>query len=311
MSKITFTEVSLRDGLQNESIIVPTSKKIELINKVTDAGIKSIEVGSYVHPKLVPQMADIDELMESLQRLKDVKYSVLIPNLKGAERAVSSKPDEFNLLVSASDSHNLANIKKTTFETLKDQEAVVNLAYKNGINCTGGIATTFGCPFEGVIPIERVLSVIRGYVDMGVTKISLADTTGMSNPKQIRDYLRIIKTEFSVDKIKIKLHLHNTRGLGLANILVAYEEGITHFDSSLAGIGGCPFAPGASGNVCTEDVVNMFEEIGIDTNLDLDKLVDTAKLLEEILGYQLPGQLMKSGKTTRLTDIAKYTSKQK
>jgi hydroxymethylglutaryl-CoA lyase len=243
-------------------------------------------------------MADAEEVMSRITRYPRVRYSVLVPNLRGAERAIQVQPDQLNLVVSASESHNKANLRRGTFETLEEYKQVSKVAEKASIPICGGIATSFGCPFEGRVPTERVLQVIDAYLQLGVQSIVLADTTGMANPELVRARLRAVKDKWP--DLEIHLHFHNTRGMGLANVYASYLEGVRHFDASIGGIGGCPFAPGATGNICTEDTVHMFEEMRVETGIDLDSLISIAKKLEKELGHELAGQVMKAGKSLDL-----------
>ncbi len=291
-------DVAPRDGFQIEPNLVPTDLKVHVINALGAAGVPGIEATSFVHPKAVPQMADAEEVMRQIRRYPSTRYSVLVPNLRGAQRALATGPDQLNLVVSASESHNRANLNRGTFETLAEHKAVAELSLKAGIPVQGGIATSFGCPFEGRIPIERVLTVVERYVEIGVTGIGLADTTGMANPIQVRRLVSAVKDRWP--DLDVHLHFHNTRGMGLANVYAGFLEGVTHFDASLGGIGGCPFAPGATGNICTEDTVHMFSEMGLETGIDLDGLIQLSRRMEKALGHKLPGQVMKAGKTMDL-----------
>jgi hydroxymethylglutaryl-CoA lyase len=299
--KVWIRDVSPRDGIQNEAEMVSTEEKIELVNKLTNAGLPAIEVTSFVHPKFVPQMADAEEVMNRINRGPNTRYEVLIPNLRGAERALNVKPDQLNLVVSASESHNLANLRRKTFETMDGFSEISSLVKKEGVALQGGIATSFGCPFEGKIPVDRVLKVIDTYLELGVDSINLADTTGMANPIIVRNILSEVKKRWS--DLKVHLHFHNTRGAGVANVYAGYLEGVRNFDASLGGIGGCPFAPGASGNITTEDVVNMFNDMDVETGINLDELLKVSKRLETVLGYKLPSQVLNAGKTFDLHPV--------
>lgn len=296
--KVYITDVGPRDGFQIEPEPVSTALKIETINRLSQAGISSIEATSFVHPQFVPQMADAEAVMSGITRSPSTSYAVLVPNAKGAERALSTHPDQLNMVASASDSHNRANLRRGTFETLEGFRSVVEMAQKYAVRTMGGIATSFGCPFEGDVPVERVLDAVKAYVELGVSRIVLADTTGMANPEQVR---RLVATVLEqAPDLELHLHFHNTRGMGLANVYAAFLEGVTHFDASIGGIGGCPFAPGATGNIDTEDTVHMFHEMGVETGIDLDRLMALARDLERALGHVLPGQVMKAGKTSDL-----------
>jgi len=299
--QVWITDVTPRDGFQIESKFVPTETKVSIIDALSAAGVPEIEVTSFVHPKAVPQLADAEEVMRRIERHPKTRYSVLVPNLKGAERAVLTQPHQLNLVVSASDTHNKENLRRGTFETLEESMEIIKLAQSYGIATCGGVATTFGCPFEGRTSLDRVLKVVETYIEMGVDAIALADTTGMANPLQIRSVIRAVKNYWP--ELELTLHIHNTRGLGLANVYAGFSEGVRRFDASLGGIGGCPFAPGATGNICTEDTVHMFQEMDLGTGIDLDALIRLAKTLEQELGYTLPGQVMKAGKALDLHPV--------
>ncbi|MFB4166213.1 hydroxymethylglutaryl-CoA lyase [Alteribacillus sp. JSM 102045] len=298
MENVFITDVSPRDGFQNEKGDITTAQKVETVDLLTRAGVPAIEVTSFVHPKAVPQMADATEVMKAINRSKNTNYEVLVPNLKGADRAVESRPDQLNLVVSASESHNKANLRTGTFETMKQFPDIFKLADMHGIAIKGGLATSFGCPFEGEVAIERVLNVISTYIDMGTKKINLADTTGMANPQQVKTIIHEVKKRWN--GIELHCHFHNTRGAGLANVYAAFEEGVRHFDASLGGIGGCPFAPGATGNISTEDTLNMLHDMGIETGIDLDVLLSFGEKLEAILGHGVQSQVYQAGKTHQL-----------
>jgi hydroxymethylglutaryl-CoA lyase len=304
-NRVWITDVSPRDGIQNEAEPVTTEDKVKLVNSLAAAGVPAIEVTSFVHPKFVPQMADAEEVMKQIERLPNTRYEVLVPNLRGAIRALAVQPDQLNLVVSASESHNQANLKTGTFQTLENFKEVSQLVKKEKVRLKGGIATSFGCPFEGIISTHRVLQVVDAYIDLGVDCIGLADTTGMANPSLIQEVIQEVRKRWN--DIEIHLHLHNTRGAGLANLYAGYLEGIRHFDASLGGIGGCPFAPGATGNISTEDTVNMLHDMGIITGIGLDQLLLAAKNLEEALKHELPGQVIKAGKTLHLHPMPTIT----
>ncbi|GAC1353702.1 MAG: hydroxymethylglutaryl-CoA lyase [Herpetosiphon sp.] len=297
---VIITEVVTRDGLQDESRTLPTDEKVRLIEGLVDAGVRSIEVTSFVHPRVVPQLADADELFARLPRRPNVRYSALLPNRKGMERAVAAGVDEVHLVVSASDSHNRANLNRTTEETLNQLQEVVRYAYNAApaVTLVGTVATSFGCPFEGVVPAERLRRIIGTFLEMGMRQIVLADTTGMANPVQIRLTIAAVRSWFP--GIELGLHLHNTRGMGLANAFAGLEAGVKRFESSLGGLGGCPFAPGASGNICTEDWVHMLHMMGVETGIDLDRLLKLGRTLEPLVGHVTESQVIKSGKSSDL-----------
>ncbi len=291
-------EVSPRDGLQIEPTWVETADKIALIDQLSLAGFSRIEAGSFVSPKAIPALRDGEQVFQGIARTPGVIYVALIPNLKGAQRAVASRADELNLVMSASQTHNLANMRMRCEASLAAFGDIVSFAAEHPVRLNGSIATTFGCPFEGRIDEDRVLQIVDAYLELGIEGISLADTTGMANPRQVE---RVVKRVLQrVPARDLTLHFHNTRGLGLCNVLAAYEAGARRFDAALGGLGGCPFAPGASGNICTEDLVNLCEEVGIHTGIDLPHLLHLSRRLPALLGHELPGQVAKAGRNCDL-----------
>jgi hydroxymethylglutaryl-CoA lyase len=287
-------EVSPRDGLQIEPTWVETADKIALIDQLSLAGFSRIEAGSFVSPKAIPALRDGEQVFQGIARKPGVIYVALIPNLKGAQRAIESRADELNLVMSASQTHNLANMRMRCEASLAAFEDIVSFAADYPVRLNGSIATTFGCPFEGKIDEDRVLQIVDAYRALGIQGITLADTTGMANPRQVE---RLVKRVLQhVPASDLTLHFHNTRGLGLCNVLAAYEAGARRFDAALGGLGGCPFAPGASGNICTEDLVNLCEEVGITTGIDLPHLLHMSRRLPALLGHELPGQVAKAGR---------------
>lgn len=299
MSFIHIQEVIPRDGFQIERNFVPTDKKINLINELSDCGLSKIEVTSFVSPKAVPNLKDAEEVVTSIKRNPDVTNVALIANVRGAERAIAAHIDEINLVMSASATHNKKNVNRTHEESLAGFNEIMSRVHGTGIKVNGSVATSFGCPFEGEIAENAVQHFIDKYISMGMDSITLADTTGMANPVQVK---RLVgKVIDQIGDIPLTLHFHNTRGMGLANVVAAIEAGATRFDSSLGGIGGCPFAPGATGNICTEDLVHMLHEMGLETKVNLDKLIELSKGLPELLGRNdIPGQIVKAGKVTDL-----------
>lgn len=296
--RLIVQEVSPRDGLQIEPTWVETPDKIALIDQLSLAGFSRIEAGSFVSPKAIPALRDGDEVFRGIQRHPGVIYVALIPNLRGAQRAIDAGADELNLVMSASQTHNLANMRMRCEQSLTAFADVVSFAAGSKVSLNGSIATTFGCPFEGKIDEDRVLQIVDAYLELGMQGISLADTTGMANPRQVHRLVQRVLTRIPASALT--LHFHNTRGLGLSNVLAAYEAGARRFDASLGGLGGCPFAPGASGNICTEDLVNMCEEMGIDTGIDLPHLLTMSRRLPALLGHDMPGQVAKAGRNCDL-----------
>lgn len=299
-------EVSPRDGLQIEPTWVETADKIALIDQLSLAGFSRIEAGSFVSPKAIPALRDGEQVFRGIERWPGVIYVALIPNLKGAQRAIESRADELNLVMSASQTHNLANMRMRCEASLAAFADVARFAAEHPVRLNASIATTFGCPFEGKIDEDRVLQIVEAYQTLGIQGISLADTTGMANPRQVT---RLVKRVLQrVSARDLTLHFHNTRGLGLCNVLAAYDAGARRFDAALGGLGGCPFAPGASGNICTEDLVNLCDEVGIHTGIDLPHLLQLSRRLPALLGHELPGQVVKAGRNCDLHPPPAYTA---
>ncbi|WP_325917878.1 hydroxymethylglutaryl-CoA lyase [Pseudomonas frederiksbergensis] len=302
--RLIIQEVSPRDGLQIEPVWVETADKINLINELSSCGFSRIEAGSFVSPKAIPALRDGEQVFQGIKRHAGVIYVALIPNLKGAQRAIQANADELNLVLSASQSHNQANMRMTREQSLAAFDEVVSLARDSTVRLNGTVATTFGCPFEGHIDEDVVMRLVEAYLELGVQGITLADTTGMANPRQV--YRLVQRLLGRLPASAITLHFHNTRGLGLSNVLAAYEAGARRFDASLGGLGGCPFAPGASGNICTEDLVNLCDEMGITTGIDLQKLLTLSRTLPSLLGHDLPGQVVKAGRNCDLHPLPRH-----
>ena len=290
MDSIRLYDVTPRDGLQNEPEIVNTSDKVSLIMSLVEAGYKDIEVTSFVRPSWIPQLADGGDVLRQLPEAPDgVRFWSLIPNRRGLELALSAGVKHIATFMSASESHNRKNLNRTQQESLKNLETVMGIAKDDNLSIRAYLSTVFGCPYEGPVPIERSVEIAVQLVQMGADEIALGDTTGMANPNLVTDVVQAMD-EAGVPLSKIALHMHDTRGTGLTNILAGYQAGIRTFDGSTGGVGGCPYAPGASGNVATEDIVNLFECMGIQTNINLDQAVKTAELLSTVLGRELPGR---------------------
>lgn len=296
--RIYIQEVVTRDGFQIEPSFVSTDEKISLINELSQIGLAKIEVTSFVSPKAVPNLRDAEEVMSGIRRDSAVTYVALVPNARGAERAIACGMDEINLVMSGSETHNQANVRRSCEESLKGFAEVIHIAKGSDVLINGTIATSFGCPFEGGIPPVRVLSFIERYLELGMNSITLADTTGMAHPKQVKELSQEVRKKWPT--IPLTLHFHNTRGMGLANVLAGVEAGVFRYDSALGGLGGCPFAPGATGNICTEDLVHMLQIMGYETGVDIDLLLDIARKLPNIVGHDVPGQVAKAGKITDL-----------
>ena len=295
--RVTICEVGTRDGFQIEPAFIPTDLKIEVVDLLADAGLPRIEVTSFVHPKAVPQLRDAEEVMARIRRRPGTRYAALVPNEKGAVRAVDAGVDAIHTVLSASESHNLANVNMTVAESLEKLRAVMRVAERASVAVACGISTSFGCPFEGDVPLAQLERVVGGLTDMGARAIGLADTTGMANPRQVSVVLEHLMNRFP--GVEWSLHTHDTRAMAIPNILAAMEHGVTHVDSSVGGLGGCPFAPGASGNVCSEDLVHCLHAMGVQTGIDLDRLLGVSRRVQEIVGRALPGQLVKAGPSSR------------
>jgi hydroxymethylglutaryl-CoA lyase len=295
--RVTICEVGPRDGFQIEPEFIPTDRKVEVVDLLSEAGLPKIEVTSFVHPRAVPQLRDAEEVMARIRRRPSTRYAALVPNDKGAVRAVEAGVDEIHTVVSASESHNLANVNMTIAESLERLRAVMQVAERARVPVSCGISTSFGCPFEGEVPLERLEHLVGRLVDLGARSIALADTTGVANPVQVQRTLERLMPRFP--GVEWTLHTHDTRALAIPNILAAMECGVTAFDASIGGLGGCPFAPGASGNVCTEDLVHALHAMGVETGIDLDRLIAVSRRVQEIVGRTLPGQIVKAGKWDR------------
>jgi len=295
--RVTICEVGTRDGFQIEPDFIPTEQKIEVVNALSEAGVPRIEVTSFVHPKVVPQLRDAEAVMAAIRRRPGTRYAALVPNDKGASRAVDAGVDAIHTVLSASESHNLANVNMTIAESMDRLRAVAQIANRAGVPVQCGVSTSFGCPFEGDVPVDRLERVVAQLVDLGARGIGLADTTGMANPRQVATVLERLTPRFP--GIEWTLHTHDTRAMAIPNILAALECGVTNFDASIGGLGGCPFAPGASGNVCSEDLVHCLHAMGVATGIDLDRLVAVSRRVEQIIGRALPGQIIKAGPSTR------------
>jgi hydroxymethylglutaryl-CoA lyase len=294
-------EVVTRDGFQIEPRFVPTERKIELIDALSDTGVAKIEVTSFVSPKAVPNLRDAEEVMAGIRRNPAVRYVALIANVKGAERAVAARVDEVNVVVSVSETHNRANVRRATAESFDGLREIVRALEGTDIAVTGSLSTAFGCPFEGAQAPARVMEFVQRYTDLGVAAVTLADTTGMAHPRQVQALASDVREHWP--DVELALHFHNTRGMGLANALAGLAAGVRRYEGCLGGLGGCPFAPGATGNICTEDLVHMLEAMGYGTGVDLDKLLAASRRLGEIVGHDLPGQVVKAGKTDALHPV--------
>ncbi len=301
--RIYFNEVVTRDGFQMEPEFVLTDTKVELIDKLSQCGYAKIEVTSFTSAKAIPMLRDAEEVMGRIQRAPNVEYTVLVPNVRGAERAMDVKPDEFNLVMSTSETHNLANLRMPrdkSFSALRD--VIENFGALVPINVS--LSACFGCPMEGDVSQQEVMKWSQRFADLGVRGLTICDTTGMAQPSQVAAMCEVLQKQFP--NLQLTLHFHNTRGMGLANVLASVQTGIERFDGSLGGLGGCPYAPGASGNICSEDAIHMLEAMGHDTGIDLKRLLQSARHLPEIVGHTVPGQVAKSGLITDLHPAPAY-----
>ena len=291
--RIEICEVGPRDGFQIERDFIPTEDKIRIVNGLIAAGLRKVQVTSFVSPRAVPQLADAEEVLAGVERGPGVVLTALVPNARGAERAARTQVDVMGLFCSASETHSRKNVNASIDETLSRFPPVAEIAAAAGKRVQGGVATAFGCPFEGDVPPASVVKIARFYRDLGIIDLNLGDTTGMATPRTVLAVLAALRE--AVPEMKVTLHFHNTRGVGLANVMVGLAEGIDRYDSSIGGLGGCPFAAGATGNICTEDLVYLLQESGYETGVDLGKLIDVALMTQRVLGRELPGQVMKAG----------------
>jgi hydroxymethylglutaryl-CoA lyase len=298
--RLYVNDVAVRDGFQMEKVFVPTATKIAFIDELSRTGLHKIEVTSFVSPKAVPALADADAVLAGIARVPGVQYVALVPNIRGVQNAAATAaaPDEVNGVLSASETHNRANINRTHEQSLAELPTMVRIAHDAGTRMTMSLSTTFGCPFEGRVSEEAVLRFVEAFWAAGVDGISLADTTGMANPRQVEELTARVLARFPArDETFYTLHFHNTRGMGLANVIAGIRSGVRSFDGSVSGLGGCPFAPGATGNICTEDMVNMLQDMGYETGVDLDRLIAAARRMPGIVGHDTPGQVAKAGKS--------------
>ena len=298
VKSIRLCEVGPRDGLQNEKKMLTTEQKIELVDQMSEAGFPVIEAGSFVSPKAVPQMADTDEVFRGITRKEGVEYRALIANARGVDRAAACGCTKVKLNVSASVSHNLANLNRTPAESVAGFAECVQKAGEAGIGISGSISMAFGSPWDREIPMKDVKDIVEAYLNVGIDEISLSDASGMAYPTQVYDLCTEMKKTYP--QVSWWLHFHNTRGLGIANILAGMQAGFTQFDASFAGVGGCPFVPGAAGNVATEDVLHMCEEMQVETGIDLDKAMAISRLVVALVGHSTDSYLLRAGRSKDL-----------
>jgi len=294
--RLSLREVGPRDGLQNEDP-VSTAAKVALIDTLSATGVGRIEAVSFVHPKAIPQMADAAEVWAAITPNPDVRYSALVPNLRGAQRALAAGFSEIEVVVSASDTHNRKNLNRSTDESLDDIAAIVDLVHGQGGTCQVIVATAWGCPYEGDVPVERVVSVATRAMRDGADSLAYGDTTGMATPTRVTSLVG--ETRSAHPDVSLLLHFHNTRGTGLANVLAALQVGVSEFDASVGGLGGCPYAPGATGNIATEELVHMVEDMGVATGVDLEAMIAAAAEAERIVGRTLSSQVLRAGPRSR------------
>ncbi|SHM92529.1 hydroxymethylglutaryl-CoA lyase [Rhizobacter sp. OV335] len=293
--RVRLCEVGMRDGLQNEAAFVPTADKIDLVDALSQAGAAKIEVTAFVSAQAIPALRDAEVVMREIRRRPGVVYSALVPNVRGAQRAIDARSDELNLVMSASESHNLANLRMTRGQSFAALSQVAALAREAGVAVNVSLSCCFGCPMEGEVPATTVLDWCERFVDeLGAQGVTLCDTTGMAYPPQVQALVRDFRARWPATALTV--HFHDTRGLGLANLLAAIDAGADCFDASLGGLGGCPYAPGASGNVCSEDMVHALALMGYDTGVDLHALMNAAERLPALIGHDLPGQIVKAGR---------------
>lgn len=292
--RLYIQEVATRDGFQNEAVFVDTEDKIALVNALSECGYAKIEVTSFTSPKAIPALKDAEAVMHRIVRKEGVVYTVLVPNIRGAERALSCNVDEVNLVMSVSESHNRRNLRMTREQSFAQLAEVVKVVRQSPVAINVSLSTAMGCPMEGDVPVSEVLDWTARFAGLGVHGVTLCDTTGMAYPSQVGELSRLARERFPA--LELTLHFHNTRGLALANTLAALAAGIDRFDSSLGGLGGCPYAPGASGNVCTEELVHMLELEGYDTGVDLEGILAAAACLPGLIGHDVPSQILKAGR---------------
>jgi hydroxymethylglutaryl-CoA lyase len=294
-TNVRIREVGPRDGFQNEPDVIPTAEKVRLIGMLADAGLRRIELTSFVRPDVIPQLADAEEVLASYERREGVAYSVLIPNERGLERALLHRErfDEANLFLSASETHNERNVNRSVAESLKGLEATIARATGEDIRCEGVISVAFGCPYEGEVPRERVFEIAQRLASAGCEEVAFGDTTGMANPRQVGEFFAVARER--LPGVELTAHFHNTRGQGLANALAALEQGIDSFESAFGELGGCPVPPGSTGNVSTEDLASMLEEMGVDTGIDVERLVDASSAAQDLMGRPLGAHVLRAG----------------
>jgi hydroxymethylglutaryl-CoA lyase len=292
---VRIREVGPRDGFQNEPEVIATDEKVRLIRMLAASGLRRLEVTSFVRPDVIPQLADAEQLLVRLERPEGVAYSVLIPNERGLERALAHRDrfDEINLFLSASETHNKKNVNSSIAESLAGLVRTIARGLGEGLRCEGVISVSFGCPYEGQVPAERVLEIAARLADAGCEEVAFGDTTGMANPRQVGEFFAAARQR--LDGVELTAHFHNTRGQGLANVVSALEQGVESFESAFGELGGCPVPPGSTGNIATEDLVSMLHEMGTDTGVDLPKLIEASRAVQDLLGRPLGAHVLRAG----------------
>jgi len=290
--QVIIREVGPRDGFQSLKAFLPTADKLDVIEAIAEAGVTQIETTSFVSPQAIPQLKDAAEVMAGVSRQR-VTHAAMVPNIRGAENALVAAADQLVVVISATEAHNQANVRRGIDASLAELDGIFSLARQHAVPVIGAIAVAFGCPYQGDVPSTDVFDIVKVYLEKGAVSVILADTTGMATPIRVVNLVEKFRTRFF--DAELILHFHNNRGIAMANLLAALTAGVTRFDTALGGIGGCPYVPQASGNLATEDVVFMLEDMGVMTGINLPKIIQAARLLEERLGYTLPGQVMKSG----------------
>jgi hydroxymethylglutaryl-CoA lyase len=292
---VRIREVGPRDGFQNEPEVIATADKVRLIEMLAETGLKRLEVTSFVRADVIPQLADAEDVLASVRRVEGVAYSVLIPNERGLDRALAHRDrfDEVNLFLSASETHNRRNVNSSIADSLAGLKRVIERAQGEELRCEGVISTSFGCPYEGEVPVDRVLDIGSSLAEAGCEEIAFGDTTGMANPRQVGEFFAAAQER--LPGLELTAHFHNTRGQGLANVLAALEQGIDSFESAFGELGGCPVPPGSTGNISTEDLVSMLHEMGVQTGIDLGKLIEASRAAQEVLGRPLGAHVLTAG----------------
>lgn len=304
MKRLYLQEVATRDGFQNEKTFIDTEQKIALLDELSQCGYAKIEVTSFTSPKAIPALRDAEAVMAGIRRQKGVEYTVLVPNVRGAERALGCGIDEANLVMSVSEPHNRSNLRMTRDQSFAQLRDVVGVIGHGPVAVNVSLSTVFGCPMQGDVPADDVLGWVGRFAELGVRGVTLCDTTGMAYPTQVEALSRQVRERFP--ELQLTLHFHNTRGMALANTLAALQAGIDRFDASLGGLGGCPYAPGASGNVCMEDLVHMLDLMGYHTGLQLDRVLAASARLPGLIGHATPSQILKAGKRLDLHPIPEH-----